>query len=285
MPGVRTAGRAALKALIAFAALALVIVVAYAIDTRGEPEVARNVTLSGEDVGGLTRAELAPRVANLAERVRTAEIRIRAPEGGIDTTAVALGVTVREAATVEATLGVGRDGNILRRITEWLRSFAADSRAPVELTSSEPDVFAVVTDKDPGPKEPAIEPSIAFDDGEFVVVEGKDGEGIDPRDVIDALPEAAATGVPLLVEVDRGDVGPRFDDTDAEALAVEAKERVDAMELRAGGRKLALPASEVGTWLTAEPAREGLLLGVKPDAAMTSLEKAFDDVGKAPVET
>ena len=284
MPAVRAVGRAALKVLIALTALAVVLVIAYAVDTRGEPEVARNVTLSGEDVGGLTRAGLAPRVTALAERVATADIRIRAPEGGIDTTAAALGVTVREAATIEATLGVGRDGNIVRRIWEWASSFIRDSRAPVELTSSEPDVYAVVTEQDPGPKEPALEPSIAFDDGEFKVVDGKDGEGIDPRDVIDSLPAAAAEGVPLIVEVDRGDVSPRFDEEDAEEVAALAEERVAALKLRAGGREVTLAAPEVGAWVTAEAAREGLVLGVKPDAAMASLEKAFAGVGKAPVE-
>lgn len=284
MPVVRAVGRVALKVLVALAAAALLVVLAYAIDTRGEAQVARNVTLSGEDVGGLTRGQLAPRVTALAGRVATGDIRIRAPEGGIDTTAAALGVAVREEATVEATLAVGRDGHVVRRIWEWTRSFLRDSRAPVELTSSEPDVYAVVTEEDPGPKQASVEPSITLEDDEFVVVEGKDGKGIDPRDVIDALPGAAAAGVPMIVEVDRGDVAPRFDEDDAEALAELAKERVAALELEAGGKKLSLAAREVGSWITASPARDGLVLSVKPDAAMTSLEKAFAGVGKDPVE-
>ena len=285
MPAVRAAGRAALKALIALVAIVLIVVVAYAIDTRGEPEVARNVTLSGEDVGGLSREDLAPRVTALAQRVATGDIRIRAPEGGIDTTAAALGVTVREKATIESTLGVGRDGHIVRRIWEWARSFISDSRAPVQITSSEPDVYAIVTEQDPGPKQPAVEPSITFDDGNFVVVDGKEGEGIDPRDVIDALPEAAADGVPMIVEIDRGDVAPRFDKEDAEALATLAEDRIAALEMRVGGRETTLTAPEVGSWVTAEPSRTGLVLGVKPDAAMTALEKAFAGVGKEPVES
>ena len=284
MPAVRAVGRAALKVLIALAALALIVVIAYAVDTRGEPQVARNVTLSGEDVGGLTRAGLAPRVTALAERVVTADIRIRAPEGGIDTTAAALGVTVREAATIEATLGVGREGNIVRRIWEWASSFVRDSRAPVELTSSEPDVYAVVTEQDPGPKEAALEPSIALEEGEFKVVEGKDGEGIDPQDVIDGLPKAAAEGVPLIVEVDRGDVAPRFDEEDAEAVAQEAAAVDRNIAVRIGGTGVGpIVANDLRSWLRAEPQRAGLRLGIAPEPAMDALAKQYADVGKRPV--
>jgi vancomycin resistance protein YoaR len=285
MPGVRAVGRVALKVLVALAAVALIVVIAYAIDTRGEPQVARNVTLSGADVGGLNREQLAPRVRGLAERVATGAIRIRAPEGGIDTTAAALGVAVREEATVEATLGVGRDGHIVRRIWEWARSFLRDSRAPVELTSSEPDVYAVVTEHDPGPKEAATEPTIALEDGEFVVVDGKDGEGIDPRDVIDALPAAAAAGVPMLVEVDRGDVEPRFDEEDAEAVAEEAEAINRNIAVRIAGNGAGpIVADDLRSWLRAEPRRDGLRLGVAPERAMEALEKQYDEVGKRPVD-
>lgn len=280
MPVVRAVGRAALKALIALAAIALVLVIAYAIDTRGEPRVARNVTLSGEDVGGLTRKRLAPRVTALAERVATADIRIRAPEGGIDTTSAALGVTVREAATVDSTLGVGRDGHIVRRIWEWTRSFLRDSKAPVELTSSEPDVYAVITEQDPGPKQAAVEPTIALKDGKFEVVDGKDGQGIDPRDVIDTLPTAAAAGVPLIVEVDRGDVSPRFDEDDAEALLDEAEAIDRNIQVDIGGP---VTASHLRSWLRAEPHPDGLRLGIDPERAMTALEKQYAEAGKRPV--
>ena len=284
MPGVRAVGRAALKVLIVTAGLAVVLVVAYAIDTRGEPQVARNVTLSGEDVGGLTREQLSPRVAALAKRVATADIRIRAPEGGIDTTSAALGVAVREAATVESTLGVGREGNIVRRIWEWARSFLRDGRAPVDLTSSEPDVYAIVTEQDPGPKQAAVEPSIALEDGKFSVVAGKDGEGIDPRDVIEALPAAAAEGVPLIVEVDRGDVSPRFDQDDAEEVAEQADsiERNIAVRI-AGSGAGPITAEALRSWLRAEPERAGLRLAIDPERSLKDLEKQYADVGKRPV--
>ena len=91
MQRVRTAG------LVALGALLVVIVgagAAWAIDGRGrDGKVARNVTLAGRSIGGMTAAEVRAVVASVAQAEPQRSVRVDVDGGrGFTTTAGDLGV-------------------------------------------------------------------------------------------------------------------------------------------------------------------------------------------------
>ncbi|HVF74673.1 MAG TPA: VanW family protein [Acidimicrobiales bacterium] len=276
--------------LIALASLfgvGVAVVIAYTVDTsRNDGKVARNVELAGRDIGGMTRQQVVDRVAALADTYANSEVRVDAPEGGFTAPATDLGVTVTDAATVEAAFKAGRTGAILPRIADWVGSFFGPRQADVKVAVAPGSVYKTVAERDPGPKTPAAEPSIKVESGKLVAVEGKSGRGIDPADVVDKLPKAARRGAPIRVRVDRGEVEPRFDKDDVEKLVEEAAELVrTALPVKAGTAEVSVPAATLRTWLRANPAPDGLVLAVDANAAADDLKKLLPNVGTPPTES
>ncbi|MDP9071616.1 MAG: VanW family protein [Actinomycetota bacterium] len=268
----RTARRGALVVLAVLAALAVAVVAAWALDSGQEGRVARNVTLAGEPVGGLSSADLAAVVGRVAARYAEAPVVVEAPGGGFRSDTRALGLAVQEGPTVEATMAVARSGTVVSRIRTWMGSFFSPRRAPVHVSVDVPSVYRVVAAQDPGPRTPPREPGIRAVRGRLVAVEGRPGRGIDAGQVIERLPAAAGRGLPVTVRVDRGSVAPRFAVEDAARLAAEAEALTGrGLEVRAGRQETSAPAPLVRSWLRAEPTDTGLRLAVDTKAATAGL--------------
>jgi vancomycin resistance protein YoaR len=267
--------------------LAVVVVGAWALDANAhDGKVLRRVTLAGRDVSGLERVRLARVVDEVAAAVPTEQVEVRAPGGGFTVPAADLGVQVDRAATVRAALDLGRTGGLPQRFGAWLRSFRSERRAPVHVAVDERRVFATVDAKDPGPRTPPTEPSIAFEDGSLRAKEGADGKGIDAHDVIEELPGAATSGRTIVVEVDRGDVAPRFPVADAERLAAELQAKVSTpMPVKAGEDKATVPVATQRSWIRSEVRDDALRPTIDADAAKADLAKLLKDAGEPATET
>jgi len=277
-----------LIALAAVAGLFVVLMVAWSIDSRRhDNRVARNVDIAGIPIGGMTRAELEPVVARVAERYNTASIYIVAPEGSFVSDSKEFGVRMQEQDTTNAIMRVGRSGGTLHEFGSWMRGVLSHRRAPVIVTVDKGAVYEIVPKRDPGPQEPATEPSIKLDDDDkLVAVEGKPGKGIDPADVVEKLPEAARKGVPIKVRVPRGDVEPRFDKEDAEKVAERAMTLTrESMTVRAGTQEAKVPVKQLRSWLRTEPRFDGLALAVKTKEATAELATLLPKAGTAPTDT
>src|SRR5687767_2366133 len=140
--------RALIVSLVALAAVlgaVVLVLVAWSVDTgRRSDRVVRNVELAGRPIGGMSRAQLTAVVRDVAQRYEGAQIEVRAPRGGLTTTAKELGVSVSAEATIEEALDVGREGPLLGRLTGWMASFARDRRAPVEMSVAPAAVYKTV---------------------------------------------------------------------------------------------------------------------------------------------
>ncbi len=279
--------RRCLYALVALVGIAIIVVGAWAIDLRShDGRVMRGVTLAARPVSRLTSAELERVVAEVARELPTQTVRVRAPGGGFTTDAQALGVRVSEPATVRAALSVGRTGALPGRISTWIRSLWGEHRAPVKISVDSSDVYATVAAKDPGPRTPPTEPSIEFKKGTLTAVEGKPGKGIDARNVIDNLPRAAIDGRTMVVEVERGDVAPRFSMKTAERLAAELQTQVaEPLPVRAGNESTSVPVATLRSWLGSRADENGLRPTVDGKAALADLEKLLAKAGEPAVET
>ena len=269
--------------------LVVLVVVAWAVDTRGHDDrVARNVDLAGVPVGGMHRAQLTAVVTQVAGRYNSASVYVIAPKGSFVTDADTLGVRLKEPETIDATMAVGRRGGLLHELGSWLRGVLSHRRAPVHISIDPGAVYTVVPREDPGPQKPPEEPTIRLneDGDEMEAVEGEPGEGIDPAEVIEKLPDAAKKGTPIKVQVHRGDVPPRFDKDDAEKLAEEVQRLTRSqLTVKAGAKEAKIPVKTLRSWLRAEPGATALELAVKPEASTKALAELLPDAGVEPVET
>jgi vancomycin resistance protein YoaR len=286
MQRVRTAGFVALGALLV---VLLGAGAAWAIDGRGrDGKAARNVTLAGRSIGGMTAAQLRQVVASVAQSEPRRPVRVDVDGGrGFTTTAGELGVAVDQDATVVAALEAGKKGSLPGRIASWVWGFVRHRQAPVEVRVDAATTYAAIGTLDVG-RTAATEPSITVEDGALVAVPGKPGRGVDPAHVVAALPDALDHGSPsstTTVHVSRGVVPPRFPVARATALAREAERLVaDGLKVRAGGDTATIPAKTLRSWMEVHDAGSDLALGVAPDEAAKGLAALLPDAGVRPVD-
>jgi vancomycin resistance protein YoaR len=277
--------------VLTFAALGLLgcgLVAAWALTAgASRDEVARNVRLAGHDIGGMSPAELDAVVAAVAAELQEGEVRVEAPQGGFTTDTSSLGVSIVPADTARSALLVGRRGAVPARVWGWALSFIRPREAPVRISIRTASVHDAVLSLDPGPREAPQEPSVTYKDGAFVAVAGKPGRGIDHRDVIEALPEAAAKGLPIVVEVDRGRIPPRNPIAEAERLAGDAQAKVvDAIPVQAGRARAVVSLPMARSWVTTSVDALGQLrLAIDGATALADVAELLPDAGDAPRET
>lgn len=262
---------------------AIVVVVAWALDGGQNGRVARNVELAGKPVGGMNSEELTAVADQVAAEYAQAPVQVDAPQGGFATDAQAIGLVVQVEPTVRDTLALESTGSILDRIWGWLKSFFTEREAPVRISVDRKAVYRVVESADPGPRTAPTEPDIREDNGRLKPVEGKPGTGIDPARVVENLPEAAAGGLPVRVEVDRGPVPPRFTLADARRLAARGEDVTSAgLDVKAGDQVARVPPQVLRTWLRRGANEDGLILEVDEKAATATVRKLLDKPNPTP---
>ncbi|MDQ1446271.1 MAG: hypothetical protein QOI20_2735 [Acidimicrobiaceae bacterium] len=276
-----------LIALALVAGLLVVVVAAWALDSRGHNgRVARNVDLAGTAVGGMRKAALAGVVQQVSVRYSNARVYIVAPKGSFISDADELGLRLQEQATVDATMAVGRTGGPLHELGSWLRGLTRHRKAPVHVRVDEGAVYAVVPKQDPGPQTPPSEPNIKLQGDRLVAVDGKAGRGIDPAEVVRRIPDAARFGTPVKVRVQRGAVPPRFKLADAQRLVDQAEALTKLpLQVKAGTEDGVISTRMLRGWLRTEARADGLALSIKPKEAGADLAAMFAKAGTAPTET
>jgi vancomycin resistance protein YoaR len=274
-------------ALASLAGLFLALVAAWAVDSHGhDGRVARNVDLAGRPVGGMTRAQLARAVADLDNRYPEASVYVTAPKGSFVTDANTIGISLHPARTIEGAMAVGRRGGPLHELGSWLRGVVSHRRAPLLIGVNEPAVYRVVPKEDPGPQTKPVEPTLKVEGDKLVAVAGRNGKGIDPAEVVEALPDAAKRGIPITVRVHRGTVKPRFSQSDAEKLVERATELTRRpLAVKAGTQTASIPVRTLRSWVKADPRDDGLALAIDEKRSADDLTKLLPNAGTAPKET
>jgi vancomycin resistance protein YoaR len=283
----RRAVTVGLLALGVLAGIALALVAGFGVDSHNHRGRAmRHVSVGGRPVGGLGPAQLAAAVRAVAAGYESAPVKVDAPGRGFTTDTAALGLRVEEGPTAAAVMRAGRQGSLPGRVLRWVRSFLHPMRAPVEVSVRTSDVYAVVATDDPGPRTPAVEPSIKVEGRRLVAVAGKPGKGIDAADVIAALPHGADHGLPIRVAVGRGSVAPRFRMADAQRVAAEGESLLVAfVPVTSGTASARVPVATLRSWMRATPEADALKLTMDGAKAADDLGKLLPNAGTPPVET
>lgn len=279
--------------------LLVVLVVAWVVDTSAGG-VARNVQLAGQDVGRLGEAELSTRVEALADGFAATPVELVVTPGtaedGSDadepdtytTTAGEIGLMIDQARTVRDALDLGTDGFVLLRPFAWVGSFLSEREAPVRFRVSSDKVEQAVIALEGDHRRPPTEPTVELVDGVFQVVPGAAGRGVDPADVVAALPGAAAGHAdgtsPIRVEVERTSIAPLGADADAERAAAGLESLVeDPVTITTSEGDRTIAPEVLRTWATLTTAPDGTV-GVDLDPARVDagLKAAFQGLANGP---
>lgn len=265
----------------------IVLVIAWAVDTSSGG-VARNVHLAGTDVGNLSEAELATRVSGLAEAFADTQVEILVDEDSYTTTAGAIGLMVDQDRTVERTLEVGDEAFLLLRPFAWAGSFVSQRKAPIAYQVSGDQVATTVVELEGGDRVLPREPTVELVDGNFRVVPGKNGTGIDVAAVAEALPRAAQDRADddgaIRVEVRRGPIPPLGDAGAAEQAAAQAEAFVGSpIEVRTSAGNRTIRADELRQWVVLTTAPDGTVsLDLDPAKVGAALRERFRGIEGAP---
>ncbi|MGH9165360.1 MAG: VanW family protein, partial [Acidimicrobiales bacterium] len=283
MPGLR---RIIQRALLVVGGVVFLLLAAWAVDSSmHDGQGMRNVSVGGTGVGGFSRERVEAVVTALAGRYGDASVRVNTDGRGFSLTTTEVGLRVRESATVQAVMDVGREGSAVSRFGGWLAAWFRRRPAPVKVSLNEGAVYQSVAARDRERTAP-VEPGLTAVDGELKPVAGKPGRGVDPASVLAELPGAAAGGLPLEVTVPRGSVPPRFTMADAARLVAEGEElAARPLPVLVDDERGTVPVATLRGWLRSEPTADGLRLVVDGDKASADLAELLPKAGAAPVET
>ena len=264
----------------------------FTLDQRAHAgRVARNVELHGKPIGGIGRAELAAEIQRLSERMAETTLAVRAAGGGssdeADTMAFEaseIGLALDTPRTASAVMDAGRQSNLVGRLLSWALSPIRKRDAGVAVTADHDAIYALVAERDEG-REPPAEPTIRGDEDGVDVVPGKPGKGVDAADVIEALPDAARAGLPLMVDIRRGEVPPRHSLAEAREAAALAERLVsEPLTVRAAGETRTVPVATVRSWLETSAAAAELEIKFDGTKTTESLQSIFEGLGREPVD-
>lgn len=264
-------------------------VAAWAVDTKDDGRVVRNVTLAGVDVGTMSEAELTDTVAGLAEDYQDTPVSLEVGDRTIEATVGELGAKVDQPATVAAALAVGRDGSVIAQPVAWAQSFLDGETAPVIFRANPVNVEEALITLQGQERTPPVEPSLEIVEGRYQVVPGVAGEGIDPADVVSGLNDAGidSTGPDqaIALTVENKTIPPRFPDSDAEALAVQANSMTDEpLAISAGGETASASTAQIQNWISSKVGAERLKLKIDREQITTDLPIILPSFGEAPVD-
>jgi vancomycin resistance protein YoaR len=286
------ARRAGIVALWCSAAVLVLLVAAWAIDTATHSgAVMRNVELGSRTVGGFSQSDLSMVVSALATDNDGRVVVVETPGGSLETTADTIGLQIDLEATEQAALDQGRDAAFPARPFLWFGALFADQRVRPVYRVDEVALMNAVDQLADANRVAPKEPAIMLADDQLVPTPGEDGHALTMATLADELVRAAGEAhdetSPIAVRVEPEPVPPRYADSEAQQVAREANE-LAARELtvRVGGTSTVVPSSTLRTWMRAVPSPDGehLVVGVDRSPVTADVTAAVGPVGQPPVE-
>lgn len=248
--------RKVLVAVIAAPLIVLSLVLgAWAVDVGAvnRDTVARNVSVAGEPVGGLTHDELTAAVEHMADEAPATEVTIDAGDVHVTTTAGDLGMSIDVDATVDRAWAVGRRDPLPARPVRWLRSIVSnrDLDAAVRLDGGQ--LTAELSTLEGHKRSDPVEPTLHATEDGVVLVPGKDGIELTTNSVAAALPSGISdVGAPISIAVDRAVTEPKMTDEEVQALADKANQVTEGkVKLTAAGTSFEIDGKDFRPAFTA----------------------------------
>ena len=219
-------------------------------DARHEGKVARNVTVSGFDVGGLEPTGLAVVLENISSSYASTPVIISTMDGLIETQAGVVGIELDALATAKEVLSLG-DGSFLAEPFRWVKSLFSSrpSDVVVYLRSGMSEEFkSLIISQQPEP----IEPKWSVSNGTVVAISGISAKAFDLETIqYDVLEAARAGRNPIEVNATAIDIPPLISDTQAENFAKTINELTSSgLEVFVGDRNHIFSPQELRSWMS-----------------------------------
>lgn len=261
-PGGRSRRRVALVLVAVLAALAVVLTggaLAYAkqFDGRALP----GTTVLGQDVAGKTPEEIA---ALVTERGDAVKVSVTAGDQQLDVPLADLGVTVDAAATGQA--AVQRDDSLPAVLSStW------SGEHPVEpvVTVDEAKAAEFAKGLVPADLTTPVDAQVVFDEDAqtWNVEPGRNGQGVDPQNLVDAVTANASALKDFSVEQPIEEIAPAITDEEAQDVVGSIAKILEQPMAIAGadGETHEVSAERRNSWISVTPSEDGQGLSVAVD--------------------
>ena len=210
-------------------------------------KVVRNVSVAGEDVGGLNRPEMLAQVKRLAEGFPDTPVSITADDLILNTTAGDLGYEIDVNTTVDRAFAQGHQGYSPAKAVLWLSNLFEEYRLPVALTTDQDRLNFTVLALEGDRRTDPVNPAITFAGTTPELTPGIPGRKIDPSSITNQLPGSLnRLGEPIELTATRGTIPTPISDDVMVMIKAQLNNILGTpFTLRAGDQSAEVEPSEI----------------------------------------
>jgi vancomycin resistance protein YoaR len=247
--------------------------------------VARATTVAGINVSGANADSLHTSLLSLQQHLQSSPIEIGHEQQRFTAQTSEFDLDLDVDATQDAVLGTSHDGTAVTRFGRWVRAHFQKNAAPVVVTFNSDKLANVISTKDPGPRTQPTNPTIAFENNEFVIVKGADGHGLVNTEAPSAIRSAVKNGFPLNAQVSTGDIPAISNPDDLQTVIRDAKAVTETpLNVTAEGKTATVSAEQLRPLMTATPSGDHLRLDLDNAATIKRLQQLLAGAGHKAIE-
>ncbi len=230
--------------------LAAALIGAWVMDRNShEGEVARNVVLDGEAVGGFDDAEVEATVASLSQRYDGQPAELQSDADAVVASNGDLGFSVDQEATIAAVMAAGRSESLPREFVTWARSFILPHE--VEPTYNfDPEVARETLAEHPATQHTdPIEPDLVYRNENLRLVPAVPGATFDLDAAVESL-QAADPAVPVSVDAMWTEIPTVVSNQEVREAATKVRRATaDGVELQIGSQSRWVSPEVARSWV------------------------------------
>ena len=231
-------------------------------------EVARNVVLDGEAVGGLDDAEVGARVASLSQRYDGQPAELRSDAKAAVASNGDLGFSVNQEATLAAVMAAGRSDSLPQEFVSWARSFIRPHEVEPAYSFDPETARETLADHPATQATEPVEPDLVYRDKDLRLVPAVPGATFDIDAAVEAL-AAADPAVPVSVDATWTEIPTVVSDKEVKEAATKVKRATaDGLELQIGSQS---------RWVSPEVARSWVRPRIEDEVTVQVARDAVDE--------
>ena len=238
-------------------------------------KVARNVSVFGHDLSGLPTNRFDGAFDKIEQELRAAPINIATFEGGFTASGASFGLTLDRPALKLALLDARRPTKLSSRLGQYVLSFFSSTNVAIPTNTSADATAKSLSELEGAKRRNPVDPLLKVQRGEFVVLPGSDGRGIDADTLAAQLPGIVASGKqPFVIAANVVDLPSRFSNEELNRLVEQATARTDrSIVLSVAGTEFKVPSARLRSWVLPEIIDRRLELRLDPEVTMAGIRK------------
>ena len=244
-------------------------------------KVMRGVTVAGYDLGGRAPDELDAVFDDIEAEARRAQIGVALPVRGFALTGAEAGLTLRRDQLRDEALRAGRSDGLLGRLGDYVGSLRGTTEIGLPLSVDEVALSAALDRREPDRRGP-VNPTLRVVDGEFAVLPGSDGSGVDASVLARGIEESSRdSGLPITIAASQIPLPSTFTNDDLQSLVDDATRLTsEPIVLRSGESERTISVARLRRWVKPTVVGREVRLSLDRELAAEGLQVVFEDVGE-----